>query len=47
MVVKCTMYQLKVDVNMLDAVKSVSVLDDVSSISPSSEQKSSFALTKG
>ena len=30
MVVKCTMYQLKVDVDMLDAVKSV--LADVSSI---------------
>ena len=36
MAVKCTMYQRKVDVDMLNAVKSV--LADVSSVSPSSEQ---------
>ena len=35
-VVKRTMYQHKVDVDMLNAVKSV--LADVSSVSPSSEQ---------
>ena len=35
--VKRTMYQRKVDVDMLNAVKSV--LADVSSVSPSSEQK--------
>ena len=35
-VVKCTMYQRKVDVDMLNTVKSV--LADVSSVSPSSEQ---------
>ena len=35
--VKRTMYQLKVDVDMLNAVKSV--LADGSSISPSSEQR--------
>ena len=35
--VKHTMYQLKVDVDMLNAVKSV--LADVSSVSPSSEQR--------
>ena len=35
-VAKCTMYQRKVDVDMLNAVKSV--LADVSSVSPSSEQ---------
>ena len=42
------MYQHKVDVHMLNAVKSV--LADVSSISPSlalREHKSFFALTKG
>ena len=33
---KCTMYQRKVDVDMLNAVKSVWA--DISSISPSSEQ---------
>ena len=33
--IKRTMYQLKVDVDMLNAVKSV--LADVSSVSPSSE----------
>ena len=43
MAVKHTMYQRKVDVDMLNAVKSV--LADVSSISPSSEEVS--ALTKG
>ena len=37
MVVKRTMYQRKVDVDMLNAVKSV--LADVLSVSPSSEQK--------
>ena len=37
MVVKCTMYQCKVDVDMLNAVKSM--LANVSSVSPSSEQK--------
>ena len=42
---KHTMYQRKVDVDMLDAVKSV--LSDVSSVSPSSKQKSFFVLTKG
>ena len=35
--VKHTTYQCKVDVDMLNAVKSV--LADVSSVSPSSEQK--------
>ena len=35
--VKRTMYQRKVDVDMLDTVKSM--LDEVSSISPSSEQR--------
>ena len=35
--VKRTMYQLKVDVDMLNAVKSV--LADVSNVSPSSEQR--------
>ena len=42
------MYQRKIDVDMLNAVKSV--LADVSSVSPSSEQSLStsvFALTKG
>ena len=41
------MYQCKVDVDMLKAVKSV--LADVLSISPSSKQKANFvrALTKG
>ena len=38
------MYQCKVDVDILNAVKSV--LADVSSVSPSSEQML-FALTKG
>ena len=37
MAVKRTMYQRKVDVDMLNAVKSV--LADVSSISPSSDQR--------
>ena len=37
MAVKRTMYQRKVDVDMLNAVKSV--LADVSSVSPSSEQR--------
>ena len=36
MAVRCTMYQRKVDVDMLNAVKSV--LADISSVSPSSEQ---------
>ena len=35
--VKCAMYRLKVDVDMLNAVKNV--LADVSSVSPSSEQR--------
>ena len=43
------MYQGKVDVDMLNAVKSM--LADVSSVSPSSEQRGVneelFALTKG
>ena len=42
------MYQRKVDVGMLNAVKSV--LADVSSVSPASEQtlcSDVFALTKG
>ena len=44
--VKRTMYQRKVDVDMLNAVKSV--LADVSSVSPSSEQRLCFfTLTKG
>ena len=34
---KCTMYQAKVDVDMLNAIKSV--LAGVSSVSPWSEQK--------
>ena len=42
------MYQGKVDVDMLNAVK---ILADVSSVSPSSEQRGAneelFALTKG
>ena len=38
-VVKCTMHQHKVDVDILNPVKSV--LTDVSSISPSSEQRQS------
>ena len=33
----CTLYQLKEDVDMLNAVKSV--LADISSVSPSSEQR--------
>ena len=37
MAVKRAMYQRKVDVDMLDTVKSM--LDEVSSISPSSEQR--------
>ena len=37
MTVKHTMYQRKVDMDMLNAVKSV--LADVSSVSPSSEQR--------
>ena len=41
-VVKRTMYQHKVDVDMVNDVKSV--LADVSSVSPSSEQR---VLTKG
>ena len=36
-IVKRAMYQCKVDVGMLNAVKSV--LADVSSVSPSSEQR--------
>ena len=39
MAVKPTMYQRKVDVDMLKAVKSV--LADVSSVNPSSEQRAS------
>ena len=38
MLLKRTMYQRKVDVDMLNAVQSV--LADVSSVSPSPEQKS-------
>ena len=46
MAVKRTLYQRKVDVDMLNAVKSV--LADVLSVSPSSEQSLCvFALTKG
>ena len=41
---KHTMYQHKVEVDMLNAVKSV--LDDISRISPSSEQVFVFTLTK-
>ena len=44
MVVKCTIYQCKVDVDMLNAVKSM--LADVSSVRPSSEQRL-VALKKG
>ena len=43
----CTMYQREVDVDMLNAAKSM--LADVSSVNPSSEQSLStsvFALTK-
>ena len=36
------MYQRKVDVDMLNAIKSV--LADVSSVSPSSEQKAPYVL---
>ena len=43
MAVKHTMYQRKVGEDMLNAVKSV--LADVSSASPSSEQKESICLT--
>ena len=39
---KHTMYQRKVDVDMLNAIKSV--LADVSSVSPSSEQKAPYVL---
>ena len=42
MAVKRTMYERKVDVDMLNAVESV--LADVSSVSPSSEQKDSGSL---
>ena len=38
-----TMYQLKVDVDMLNAVKSV--LADLSSVSPSSEQQPNCSYT--
>ena len=41
--VKRTMYQRNVDVDMLNAVKSV--LADVSSVSPSSEQGISLAIS--
>ena len=41
-VVKLTMYQRKVDVDMLNAIKSL--LADVSSVSPSSEQRGDDAL---
>ena len=40
--VKHTMYQCKVDVDMLNTVKSV--LADVSSVSPSSEQRGDYGL---
>ena len=40
--VKCTMYQCKIDVDMLNAIKSV--LADVSSVSPSSEQSWGLGL---
>ena len=47
--VKRTVYQRKVDVDMLNAV--TSVLADVSSVSPLSEQRANscniFALSKG
>ena len=43
MAVKCTVYQCKVDVDMLNAVKSV--LADISSVSPSSEQREGSILT--
>ena len=43
--VHCTMYQHKVDVDMLNAVKSV--LADILSVSPLSEQRALFALMKG
>ena len=42
MLVKRTMYQRKVDVDTLNAVKSV--LADVSSVSPSSEQSGDYGL---
>ena len=45
MAVKRTMYQRKVDVDMLNAVKSV--LAGVSSVSSSSKQSKESALTKG
>ena len=38
-----TMYQLKVDVDMLNAVKSM--LADVLSVSPSSEQRDNYRCT--
>ena len=40
--VKRRMYQRKVDVDMLNAIKSV--LADVSSVSPSSEQRGDYGL---
>ena len=40
--VERTMYQRKVDVDMLNAVKSV--LADVSSVSPSSDQRGDYGL---
>ena len=45
MAVKRTMYQRKVDVDMLNALKSV--LAGVSSVSSSSKQSKESALTKG
>ena len=42
MAVKRTMYQRKVDVDMLNAVKSV--LADISSVSPLSERRGDYGL---
>ena len=42
MAVKRTMYQRKVDVDMLNAIRSV--LADVSGVSPSSEQRRDYGL---
>ena len=43
MAVKRTIYQRKVDVDMLNAVKSL--LADISRVSPSSEQKNIYMVT--
>ena len=45
MPVKRTMYQRKVDVDMLNAVKNV--LADVSSVSPSSEPRGDYEVLGG